>query len=118
MPMRSARFPFEEEFIVAIVPDPGVYALWDENTVIFYGVAEEPGGLRGSLRSYRQDGAPACIRHASRFQIEPASRVMTLRERQDELLREHLLATRSYPRCNLPDRLLPVGEPIPLRKSW
>jgi hypothetical protein len=118
MPMRSARFPFEEEFIAAVVPAEGVYALWDGNTVIFYGVADEPGGLRGSLRTHRQEQGPACTKHASHFQVEPASRLMTLRERQDELLREHLRANRSYPRCNLPNRLLALGEPIPLRRSW
>src|SRR5687767_3100532 len=105
MPMRSARFPFEEEFIAAVVPDEGVYTLWDGNTVIFYGVADEPGGLRRRLRTHWQEQGPSCTSHASHFQVEPPSRVMTLRERQDELLREHILATRGYPRCNLPSRL-------------
>jgi hypothetical protein len=105
MPMRSARFPFADAFIDAIAQSEGVYVLWDGDTVLFYGIADEPGGLRESLWRHKQGWGPGGTGRASHFQVEPASPVMTLRERRDELLREHLLPTGSYPRCNLPEGL-------------
>jgi len=118
MPIRSARFPFQNKFITAVAPAVGVYALWEADTIIFYGVADQPEGLRGRLITHSQPGGPTCTRSASHFQVEPASRLITLQERLDELLREHLIETRSYPRCNLPGRLVALGQPIPLRRSW
>src|SRR5437764_15256324 len=116
MAIRSARFPFQDQFITAVVPATGVYALWDNDMVIFYGVADEEDGLRGVLTNLKQAIGPTCARRASHFQVEPASRVMTPRERQHQLLREHALETRSYPRCNLPDRLLTLAKRFPVQQ--
>jgi len=111
--MRSARFPFNDEFIEAVVPDNGVYALWENNVVIFYGIADKPGHLREKLISHKTGKSPGCAKHISHFQVEPASRIMTLRERLEDLLRDHMLTTRSYPRWNLPARLMACRETFP-----
>ena len=90
MPMRSARFPFEDSYVGSIAPAPGVYALWAGDTILFYGVADEPGGLRGSLRSHHRGDGMTDTEGMSHFQVEPAGSAMTPRERQDQLLQEHL----------------------------
>jgi len=114
MPMRSARFPFQREFIETIAPSEGVYALWDGDTLLFCGIAEEPGGLRESLWRHKRGRGPRGTDRASHFQVEPASSVMTPRERRDQLLRERLLTTGSYPRGNLPEELGAHARRVPL----
>jgi hypothetical protein len=113
--MRSARFPFQREFIDTIAPAEGVFALWDGDTVLFYGVAEEPEGLRESLWRHKRGSGPNGTDRASHFQVEPAGPLMTSRERRDELLREHLLTRGGYPRSNLPQELRAQPHRTPLR---
>ena len=118
MPIRSARFPFQDEFIACIAPTEGVYALWDGHAVILYGVADEENGLHGTLLIHKKAKTQACAKGASHFQVEPASNLMTVRERVDGLLREHLFANGSYPRCNLPEELLAFRRPTQLQQNW
>src|SRR4051812_2939239 len=74
--IRSARFPFQDRYIASIAVADGVYALCEGDAVVFYGAADEPGGLRGRLRAHQQGGGPACPERASHFHVEPANGVM------------------------------------------
>ena len=85
----------------------GVYALWDEDVLIYYGRAEGSDGLRGSLMADKNGEERPCARAATHFQIEFESIVMTLRERQAILLLEYFRESGTLPRCNL----LSLGDP-------
>jgi hypothetical protein len=79
----------------------GVYALWEGETVVYYGAADE--SLRAELREHFTDGTFSDVTHV---QVEEATGVMTPRERQGELLLEYAYVTGRYPLYNLPPHLI------------
>jgi len=108
MPLQSSLISLTEGLITLVLPAAGVYALWAQEELVYYGWADATTGLRRALESHLGDAAPPCTGRATHFQIEFASLILTPRERCDQLLWEYFRATGRYPPCNLPRGPVPI----------
>jgi hypothetical protein len=97
MPIGSPRYAFTLAMVEGAPPDPGVYALWQGEELIFYGRAL--GGettIQSCLRAHLEAGA-ACASGATHYGWEITAHP---RQREAELLREHQDSHGRVPRCN------------------
>jgi hypothetical protein len=77
--------------------DPGVYALWENDELIYYGHARSANvTIRSCLREHLA-GGNACTRNATHYGWEISANPA---QREAELLREHQRANKKLPRCN------------------
>jgi hypothetical protein len=77
---------------------PGVFALWDNDEVVYIGRATAPGSIRGALferLKSQHRSTPGVSHYAWEICLDPA-----LRER--ELLDEHKHTYQALPRYNRP----------------
>jgi hypothetical protein len=93
MPIASPRYAFSATMVSGAPPDPGVFALWEGEELIYYGRA---GAIQACLREHlpRSD---KCTMRATHYGWEIASNP---RQREAELLREYERAHGRLPRCN------------------
>ena len=78
-------------------PDPGVFALWENDELIYYGRALGDGATIQSCLRAHLDGGNPCTARVTHYGWEITSNP---RLRELELLREHQRAHGSLPRCN------------------
>lgn len=78
-------------------PDPGVYALFENEELICYGRALGNGTTIQSRLREHLEGAPGCAARATHYAWEISSNP---RAREAELLREYQKTHGSLPRCN------------------
>jgi hypothetical protein len=78
-------------------PDPGVFALWEKNELIYYGRAlGQATTIQSRLREHLE-GTALCTSRATHYGWEIASNPRT---REAELLREYERSHGRLPRCN------------------
>jgi hypothetical protein len=83
--------------IAGAPPDPGVFALWEREELIYYGRANGRGvTIQSRLREYL-DTADACAARATHYGWEITANP---RAREAELLREYQRSHGRLPRCN------------------
>jgi hypothetical protein len=75
---------------------PGVFALWENDEVVYIGRATAPGSIRGALFE-RLNSGQRCIAAVSHYAWEIC---LDPGPRERELLDEHLRAYRALPRYN------------------
>jgi hypothetical protein len=97
MPIASPRYAFTETMVSGAPADPGVFALWENDELIYYGHAR--GGeatIQSSLRAHlaRDD---KCTARATHYGWEISSNPAG---REVELMREFERSNRRLPRCN------------------
>ena len=97
MPIASPRYAFNTTMVSGAPADPGVYALWENDELIYYGHARGDSVtiqvcLRGHLA--RNDG---CTGNATHYGWEISSNPPL---REAELLREFERTHKRLPRCN------------------
>ena len=99
MPFNSLiRYPFVEWAIAGAPNDPGVFALWRDGELIYYGSTQGEGAtIQSCLFDHYAGRANPCTARATHYSWE-LSRDATRRER--ELLREHQAEAKRLPRCN------------------
>lgn len=93
MPIASPRYAFNRTMVSGAPPDPGVFALWEGEELIYYGRAHS---IQAQLLKHLE-GAERCTRRASHYGWEISSNAAS---REVELLREYRHAHGRLPRCN------------------
>ncbi len=93
MPIASPRYAFNPTMVSGAPPDPGVFALWEGQELIYYGRAHS---IQARLQEHLERAEP-CTARATHYGWEIASSPAA---REAELLREYLRANGRLPRCN------------------
>ena len=97
MPIASPRYALNATMVSGAPPDPGVFALWEGDELIYYGRALGEGmTIQSRLREHLARGA-ACTSRATHYGWEITSNP---RVREAELLREYQRSHGRLPRCN------------------
>jgi hypothetical protein len=97
MPIASPRYAFNAAMVAGAPPDPGVFALWEKDELIYYGRALGEGTtIHLRLREHFERGN-SCTARATHYGWEITSNP---RAREVELLREYEKAHGRLPRCN------------------
>jgi hypothetical protein len=97
MPIASPRYAFNATMVSGAPPDPGVFALWENDELICYGRALGQGTTIQSRLREHLEGADRCTSRATHYGWEIASNPRT---REAELLREYERSHGRLPRCN------------------
>jgi hypothetical protein len=97
MPIASPRYAFNATMVSGAPPDPGVFALWEREELIYYGRALGEGTtIQSRLREHLERG-DRCTSRATHYGWEISSNP---RSREVELLREFETSHGRLPRCN------------------
>jgi len=91
VPIASPRYAFNATMLAGAPPDPGVFALWENEELIYYGAT-----IQSRLREHLETGAHGASR-ATHYGWEIAANP---RVRELELLREFEKMHGRLPRCN------------------
>jgi hypothetical protein len=97
MPIASPRYAFNATMISGAPNDPGVYALWESDEIIYYGHARGASATIQSCLQQHLEGAGGCASGATHYGWEISANP-PLREAQ--LLREFEREHKRLPRCN------------------
>jgi hypothetical protein len=97
MPIASPRYAFNAVMVSGAPPDPGVFALWENAELIYYGRAQGDGATIHSRLQDHLAGREACTARATHYGWEISANA---RAREAELLREYRRAHGRLPRCN------------------
>ncbi len=97
MPIASPRYAFTATRVSGAPADPGVYALWENDEVIYYGHARGDGMTIQSCLREHLARTLACTEHATHYGWEISANPPL---RETELLREFERANKKLPRCN------------------
>jgi hypothetical protein len=97
MPIASPRYAFNATMVSGAPPDPGVFALWQGEQLIYYGRAlGDDATIQSRLREHLECNG-RCTAGATHYGWEMTSNP---RAREAELLREYQSSHGSLPRCN------------------
>jgi hypothetical protein len=100
MPISNRHWSFNPMVVSGAPDEPGVYALYEDEEVIYYGCAVHGSTIQSALFEILtrvRDGQGGCLQRVTRYtwEITPRPRL-----REAELLREFELAHQHPPRCN------------------
>ena len=97
MPIASPRYAFTQVMVSGAPNDPGVFVLWENDELIYYGHARgESATIQTCLKEHRR-GVNECTRGATHYGWEISANPPL---REAELLREFERAHQRLPRCN------------------
>ena len=97
VPIASPRYAFTATMIAGAPPDPGVFALWENEELIYYGRALGNGAtIQSRLREHLETSVHGTA-GATHYGWEIAANP---RVREVELLREFERSHGRLPRCN------------------
>jgi hypothetical protein len=97
LPIASPRYALTQIMIAGAPADPGVYALWENDELIYYGRARGEGETIQSCLLQHLAGANGCSARATHYGWEISANPSV---REAELMREFKQAHRARPRCN------------------
>jgi hypothetical protein len=97
MPIASPRYVFTQTMVAGAPNDAGVYALWENDELIYYGHARGAAATIQSSLKQHLAGANACTKNATHYGWEISGHPPV---REAELLREFEHANKRLPRCN------------------
>jgi hypothetical protein len=97
MPIASPRYALNATMVAGAPSDPGVYALWENDELIYYGHARGESITIQSCLKQHLDGSNVCTRSATHYGWEISANP-PLREAQ--LLKEYERQHKRLPRCN------------------
>ncbi|HVL37515.1 MAG TPA: hypothetical protein VM489_17740 [Burkholderiales bacterium] len=97
MPIASPRYAFNALMVAGAPPDPGVFALWEHDELIYYGRALGGAATIQSRLREHLEAASDCTARATHYGWEITSNP---RAREAELLREYQRQHGRLPRCN------------------
>ena len=98
MAIYAQTFPFTAKLIAGAPQEPGVYALWLENDVIFVGHAQGANAsIRCCLLDHFSGARGPCTRRASHYSWAIAPQPV---ERERELLEDYRQRNSHLPHCN------------------
>jgi hypothetical protein len=99
MPIRGKRYPFADYAVAGAPPDPGVFALWEGDELIYIGAAQGEGSTLQSALTEHLRGLFPCTQASTHYSWELARNVKAL---EQQVLREFRDSFRRLPRCNQP----------------
>ena len=97
MPIASPRYALTATMIAGAPNDPGVYALWENDELIYYGHARGESATIQSCLQQHVAGGNGCTARATHYGWEISSNPP---QREADLLREFQRAHKRLPRCN------------------
>ena len=97
--IEDGRYRFNSENIDRSPEEPGVYALYDDSELIYYGRAQgNTVTIRSRLQSHLRGDEGSCTQNATHYKREPCPNPVT---REKELLEEFKKTHHgNLPRCN------------------
>ena len=98
MAFGGGRYRFTRSMVEGAPADPGVYALWENDELIYYGRASgNATGIQFALFEHLAGRAGPCTKGATHYgweiSLDPVAR-------EAELLAEYEAAFKRLPRCN------------------
>src|SRR5688572_15225897 len=100
MPINSRHWSFNPMVVSGAPDEPGVYALFEDDEVIYYGCAVYGSTIQSALSEILarvREGQGGCLQRITHYSWEITHRP---RLREAELLREFEQAHQHPPRCN------------------
>lgn len=98
MPINGDKYAFTEENVNRSPEEHGVYALFDGDTIIYYGRASGDNvTIRSRLQCHLRGDEGSCTQKATHYRREATSRPVS---RESELLKEFEDTYGRLPRCN------------------
>jgi len=97
MPIASPRYALTQTTVAGAPADPGVYALWKNDELIYYGQARGGSATIQSCLKQHLAGGNACTAGATHYSWEISANPAL---REAELLREHERIFGRLPRCS------------------
>ena len=94
MSFGGGRYRFTRSMLEGAPADPGVYALWEADELIYYGRAS---GIQLALLEHLSGRKGPCTQHATHYGWEI---ILDPVAREAELLAEYKAAFNRLPRCN------------------
>jgi hypothetical protein len=111
MPIANRHWSFNPTVVSGAPDEPGVYALFEDEEIVYYGCAMQGSTIQSALHEILtrvRDGRGGCLQRVNRYSWEITHRP---RLREAELLREFEQANQQPPRCNRPQIAQP-GEAL------
>jgi hypothetical protein len=98
MSFAGGRYRFTRSMVEGAPADPGVYALWENEELIYYGRASgNVISIQLALMDHLSGRAGVCTKHATHYgweiSLDPVAR-------EAELLGEYMASFKRLPRCN------------------
>ena len=98
MPFAGGRYRFTRNMVEGAPADPGVYALWENEELIYYGRASGAViSIQFALLEHLSGRAGVCTQRATHYgweiTLDPVAR-------EEELLSEYRAQFNRLPRCN------------------
>ena len=98
MPIASPRYALTQTMVAGAPADPGVFALWENDELIYYGRASgNVINIQFALMEHLSGRAGPCTQRATHYgweiSLDPAAR-------EAELVGEYKTAFKRLPRCN------------------
>jgi hypothetical protein len=97
MPFGGGRYRFTRSMVEGAPADPGVYALWENEELIYYGRASASSTIQFALFEHLSGWAGPCTGRATHYgweiTLDPVARGA-------ELLAEYQAEFKRLPRCN------------------
>ena len=98
MPVGGGRYRFTRSMVEGAPADPGVYALWENEELIYYGRASSSAiTIQFALLEHLAGRAGPCTERATHYGWEITFDPVA---REAELLAEYRAAFKRLPRCN------------------
>ena len=98
MPISGEKYPFTEKNIDRAPVEAGVYALYDGDTIIYYGrAAGETVTIRSRLQDHFAGRDGYCTQQATYYRREATTSSVN---REKELLEEYERINGKLPKCN------------------
>jgi hypothetical protein len=108
MPLANRRWSFNPLVVSGAPHEPGVYALLEDDEIVYYGCAMQGSTIQSALHEILtrvREGRGGCLQRVNRYTWEITYRP---RLREAELLREFEQANQHPPRCNQ----VPLRQPV------
>jgi excinuclease UvrABC nuclease subunit len=97
MSISVKKYSFTQDNVDKSPTKKGVYALYEENVIIYIGKGDGENGIRGRLQAHKRGDEGSCTKNASHYRREVCSNPTT---KEKELLQEYKNAKGKLPRCN------------------
>jgi hypothetical protein len=97
MPIRSPKYRLTRAMVNGAPAEPGIYALWEDDELIYLGRASATATIRERLGEHLTRSVCPCAENATHYSWELALRPAT---RELEILQELLMRDGRLPRCN------------------
>jgi hypothetical protein len=116
MPLANRHWSFNPLVVSGAPEEPGVYALLEDDEIVYYGCAVQGSTIHSALYEILmrvRDGRGGCLQRVNRYTWEITHRP---RIREAELLREFELANQHPPRCNQAPLTQPAAPVVAVQR--